>query len=431
VCRMSLFIRCTFSPISNTPNHSAAAQSTEADGPQTSELSGPLNYSDVVTTTRRRIDALDALRGIVMILMALDHVRDMFHRAAMSFSPTDLTKTTMAIFFTRWVTHFCMPTFMFTAGAGAFLWWRQRQRTRVELSRFLVTRGAWFVLLELTVMQFSYNFNFSRQNMVLLLVLWIFGLCMILMSALIWIPLRILTGLCLSVIALHNLLDRVPIPVWLFLHQPGVFQLDGRSILVTYPLIPWVTVMGIGFCFGQVLLLEPERQRRLILRAGLGLSVAFVVLRAINLYGDPSPRGTGILSFLNCTKYPASLDYLLMTLGPALVLLSLLQGRTFSPRNPVIVFGRVPLFFFLIHFFLIHAALLIMCWVRYGNAVFAFIFHPVPSFGGPAGLFPPDFGFRLRAVYLVWLAMLALLDPLCVWYARFKGSRDYWWLKYL
>lgn len=385
-----------------------------------------------MAATSRRIDALDALRGIVMILMALDHVRDEFHRGAMSFSPTDLTKTTPVLFFTRWVTHFCMPTFMFTAGVGAFLWWHQRGRTRRELARFLLTRGIWFIFLELTYMQFCYNFNFSSQNMILLLVLWIFGLCMILMSALIWLPVRVLTALSLSVIALHNLLDRMPAPpVWLFLHQPGVFQLAGRTVLVSYPIIPWLAVMAAGFCFAPALLLGPKRSQNLTLCIGVASTLAFLLLRTMNVYGDPAPRTAGLLSFLNCTKYPASLEYLLMTLGPALIALAILQTLTLSPRNPLVVFGRVPLFYFLLHFFLIHASLLLMSWFRYGNAVFAFIFHPVPTLGGPAALFPPNFGYRLRAVYLVWLLLLVLLYPLCRWFSQLKSKHNYWWLKYL
>jgi uncharacterized membrane protein len=262
-------------------------------------------------------------------------------------------------------------------------------------------------------------------------VLWIFGLCMILMSALIWLPSRILVALSVIVIALHNCLDRFSMPVWLFLHQPGVFQFADRTVLVSYPLLPWVAVMGAGFCFGHVLLLEPHRRRRFMLRAGVGLTIAFLIMRTLNVYGDPSPRVAGILSFLNCTKYPASLDYLLMTLGPTLIAFSFLDRLSFNPRNPLVVFGRVPFLYFVLHLFVIHAALVLLCWVRYGNAVFGFIFHPVPSFGGPQNLFPPDFGYRLRAVYLVWIVVLALLYPLCLWFSEFKASHKQWWLRYL
>ncbi len=366
-----------------------------------------------------------------MMLMALDHVRDLFHRGAMSFSPTDLAKTTTAIFLTRWITHFCMPVFIFTAGVSAFLWWRHSGRSKSELVRFLLTRGLWFIFLELTVMQLAYNFNFSGKNLILLLVLWIFGLCMIAMCALVYLPLRVLAAFSLAAIALHNCFDRIPMPVWLFLHQPGVFQFAGRRVLASYPLIPWLAVMAIGFSCGQVLLFGADRRRSLMLRTGSLLIAAFLILRTLNIYGDPSPRGSGILSFINCTKYPASLDYLLMTLGPGLIAWSSLDRLTFRQRNPLIVFGRVPFFYFVVHFFLIHALLVLMSWGRYGNAAFSFIFNPVPSFGGPAHVFPPDFGFRLSALYLVWIVVLGLLYPLCVWFGKVKSRSNYWWLQYL
>jgi uncharacterized membrane protein len=189
----------------------------------------------------RRLNSIDALRGAVMVIMALDHVRDFIHRGAMEFSPTDLTRTTAILFFTRWITHFCAPVFMFTAGMGAYLWW-QRGRSRSELSRFLLTRGLWLVLLELTVMRFAYNFNFSARYPVLLLVLWALGACMIGMSALVALPFSLLSILSVAVIALHNAFG--PISV---LHQPGVLQLAGITFIVGYPLIPWIAVMAAGF----------------------------------------------------------------------------------------------------------------------------------------------------------------------------------------
>lgn len=382
-------------------------------------------------TRAERIRSLDALRGAVMIIMALDHVRDFFHRGAMSFSATDLSRTTPAIFWTRWITHFCMPVFMFTAGMSAFLWLRRNDNNKGALARFLLTRGMWFVFLEITVMQFSYDFDVSRRNTVLLLVLWIFGLCMIIMSGLIWLRLSALAVLSVAVIVFHNCLDPISMPVWLFLHRVGVFQVAGISVLVTYPIIPWVAVVAAGFCFGRVLLLDPRQRRKVMFRLGVGLTVAFVALRVWNGYGDPAPRVAGVLSFFNCTKYPASLDFLLMTLGPALIVFSLLDRLRFGASNPLVVFGRVPFFYFVLHMFLIHAVLVVFCLLRYGGAAFGFIFHPVPSFGGPAALFPHDFGFRLRTVYLVWIAVVAMLYRVCLWFSRYKATHTQWWLKYL
>jgi uncharacterized membrane protein len=275
---------------------------------------------DSFTKPSSRLSSIDALRGAVMIIMALDHIRDFFHVGAMSFSPTDLTQTTPVLFFTRWITHFCLPVFMFAAGMGAFLF-GQRNHTKGQLSRFLWTRGLWFIVLELTVMQLSYNFNLSLRFITLLLILWIFGICMIAMAALIYLPVRWLAALSVAVMVFHNCLDGIRATQfgsgawgWNLLHQPGVFSVAGKLVLVSYPLVPWIAVMAAGFCCGQVFLQEPAARRRIMLTIGLALTIAFVVVRAVNLYGDPAPwayQKSGVftvLSFLNCTKYPASLD---------------------------------------------------------------------------------------------------------------------------
>jgi uncharacterized membrane protein len=389
-----------------------------------------------------RLSSIDALRGVVMIIMALDHVRDFFHVGA-AFSPTDLTRTTPILFFTRWITHFCLPVFVFAAGMGVFLF-GQRNHTKGQLSRFLWTRGVWFIVLELTVMQVAYNFNFSFRYIILLLILWIFGMCMIAMAALVHLPVRWLAALSVVVILFHNCLDGIGASqfgsaawVWNLLHQPGVFMVAGKPVLVTYPLLPWIGVMTGGYCFGQVFLMEPAKRRQIMLRAGLALMIAFVVIRAVNLYGDPGPwahQTSGVftvLSFLNCTKYPGSLDFLLMTLGPSLLLLAYLDRRTFKAGNPLIVFGRVPMFYFILHFYLIHALVALAAWLRYGRSASAFIFNLLPSMGGPAQLFPANFGYPLWVVYAVWILTVVLLYPLCRWFARVKATRSDWWLSYL
>ena len=392
--------------------------------------------------SRSRLGSIDALRGLVMIIMALDHVRDFFHIGAMSFSPTDLTQTTPILFFTRWITHFCMPVFMFTAGMGAFLF--SQRHTRAELSRFLWTRGMWFVFLEVAVMQLAYTFNFSSGNLILLLVLWIFGICFVVMAGLIYLPLRWLAALSLVVIVFHNLLDGIDAskfgaaaPIWNVLHQPGAFRIAGRLVATSYPLLPWVAVIGAGFCFAQVFQLEAERRRRIMRWIGIGLTLAFVVLRTINRYGDPAPWEHQkspvftLLSFLNCTKYPASLDFLLMTLGPALILLACWDGWSFRFENPLIVFGRVPMFYFVLHFYLIHIFVVIAAFLRYGTSAGHFIFNRVPSMGGPQQLFPANFGYSLLATYGFWLLTLVTLYPICRWFAQVKARRRNWWLSYL
>ena len=394
-------------------------------------------------TASSRLSSIDAIRGTVMIIMALDHVRDFFHASAISFSPTDLTRTTPVLFFTRWITHFCFPVFMFAAGMGAFLY-GQRGRTRGQLSRFLLTRGLWFIVLELTVMRVAYDFSFSLSFPVLLLILWIFGVCMIALAALVHLPVRWLTALSLVVIVLHDCLDGIDSSkfgsgawVWNLLHQPGAFRFAGEMFVVAYPLVPWVAVMAVGYCFGHVFLLEPAVRRPLMLRIGLVASIGFFVVRAINLYGDPAPWAHQksaiftVLSFLNCTKYPASLDFLLMTLGPAILLLAYFDGRSFKDSNPIIVFGRVPMFYFVLHFYLIHTLLVVASWLRYGTSAVRFTFELIPSMGGPRDLFPANFGYSLWVVYGVWILTVALLYPLCRWFANVKASRQDWWLSYL
>jgi uncharacterized membrane protein len=384
---------------------------------------------------------VDALRGAIMMLMAIDHVRDFFHSAAMSASPTDLSRTTPAIFFTRWITHFCAPVFALTAGLGAFFW--LRKRTTGQLSRFLVTRGLWLMILEVTVLRFILTFEIgTKGKLIILTVFWMLGLCMVILAALVHLPERLLFALSIAVIAAHNLLDSVRAArfgsaawLWDILHQQGVFNAGGASVLVAYPLIPWIAVMAAGYCLGRVIGWEPARRQSLLLRLGLALSLAFVLLRAWNRYGDPLPWSAQpswvftVLSFLNTTKYPPSLQFLLMTLGPALLAMAWLERIRFSAANPMIVFGRVPFFFFLLHLAMIHALAVAANLLRYGRA--PFLLMPAPSMGGPRQVFPPNYGFNLGVVYLVWLAVIALAYPACRWYSQLKQRRTDWWLSYL
>jgi uncharacterized membrane protein len=394
-----------------------------------------------ITPAPSRILSIDGLRGAIMILMAIDHIRDFINSAAMSFSPTDLARTTAPIFFTRWITHSCAPVFAFTAGMGAFFW--GQGRTKAQLSRFLVTRGLWLMLLEVTVLRFIMFLDFRFLHAFFILtVLWMLGLCMVVLAALIHLPPSLLTALSIAVVAGHNLLDRVQAAqfgraawVWDILHQQGVFQVGGDNVLSAYPLVPWFAVMAIGYSLGPLFSWDEARRRRFLLRLGLGLSVGFIALRALNVYGDParwsferSPLFTAI-SFLNTTKYPPSLDFLLMTLGPALLAMVWLERARLSVSNPLIVFGRVPLFYFLLHMAVVHALAIAMNFLRYGYT--NFLFMPPPSMGGSPKMFPPDFGFGLWVVYAVWIAVIVMLYPLCRWYGQLKQRRRDWWLSYL
>jgi uncharacterized membrane protein len=376
-----------------------------------------------------------------MILMALDHVRDFTSAAAMSFSATDLSRTTAPIFLTRWITHFCAPVFAFTAGIGAFLW--QRRRTKAQLSRFLVTRGLWLIFLELTVLRlimFS-EFHFSN-TLIILLVIWMLGLCMTALAALVHLPTKLLAGLSIVMIAGHNLLDPIDPGrfgrwawLWDILHQQAVFRFGSNNFLVAYPLVPWVGVMALGYCFGTVLLCDSARRQRFLVRLGVALTLSFILLRALNRYGDPqhwSIQHSGVftlLSFLNCAKYPPSLLFLLMTLGPALLVMAWLELVHLSSVNLLIVFGRVPFFFYIAHLAVAQVVTIVMNFLRYGNTKFLWL--APPSMGGDREIFPPGYGFDLWVVYAVWIAAIVMLYPVCRWFAELKQRRTDWWLCYL
>ena len=380
---------------------------------------------------RVRVQSLDILRGLVMVIMALDHTRDYVHAAAMAFQPEDLSRTTTAIFTTRWVTHFCAPVFMLLAGAGAYLR-LQNRGTRADLSRFLLTRGFWLIALEFTVVRAGFFFDVTGPPFILL-VFWALGMSMIALAALIHLPYRMLLAVSLALIAGHNLLDPLQPPrfgalgwVWQVLHVQGLLTAAPPTI-VAYPLVPWIGVMAAGFCFGRVYTLDPERRRQVLWRLGLMLTAAFVVLRAINLYGDPrpwrpqhSPLFT-VLSFLNTTKYPPSLSFLLMTLGPAIIFLAAVERVRVSDRHPLVVFGRVPLLYFVLHIPLVHAFAIGLTWLRYGRT--SFLWLAPPTLGTPREAFPPDYGWDLWVAYAVTAAAVLLLYPICLWLARLKANR--------
>jgi len=369
--------------------------------------------------------------------MALDHVRDFFHHDAGLFSPTDLTKTNTILFLTRWITHFCAPVFMFTAGIGAFFW-LHRGRTRAQLSKYLVSRGLWLILLEVTAMRFGLNFNFSLEYPLFLITLFALGSSMIALAGLAWLPLPVLSVLSVGTILLHNTLDGIQAkqfgaaaPLWNMLHQPGAMQVAGMVIIFGYPLLSWIAAMAAGFCFGQVLTMPSERRRKIALGIGIAATVGFVALRFANIYGDPSRWNGTALSFLNCTKNPPSLLFLMMTLGPALIVLWWFDHLQFSARNPLIVFGRVPLFYFLVHFYLIHVVEGLMTILRYGAPGLHLFFNPVPAAGAPPNLYPADFGYSLAATYGFWILIVVAMYPLCLWYGKLKATRRSWWLSYL
>lgn len=400
--------------------------------------------ASVATTTDRgvasRVLSIDMLRGLVMMIMAIDHVRDFVHAGAMNFPPDDLSRTTAAIFLTRWITHVCAPVFMLCAGLG--IWFRvERASSRGGVSAFLLSRGLWLILLEFTVVHAGLFFNINYAVM-FLLVFWALGMSMIAMAGLIHLRDGVVLAIAVGTIALHHLTDGVTSTrfgdfawLWKLLHEQGVIATGGPVLFVAYPLLPSIGVMAAGFCLGRVYRLPAERRRTVLIRLGLALTLTFVIVRGLNVYGDPRPWTIQdrplftVLSFLNATKYPASLAFLLMTLGPMITVLGLLERARPGDRNPLLVFGRVPLLFFILHIPLAHAIAKGMTAWRYGSA--PFLWMPPPTLGSPRQMFPPDYGWDLWVTYAVTAVVIAALYPLCLWFSRLKMRRRNVWLSYL
>ena len=388
--------------------------------------------TEAITSKRVRIESIDVVRGVIMIFMALDHTRDFF--GVPGVSPTDPATTTIPLFFTRWITHFCAPVFFLLTGTGAYL--SLRKKSKGELSRFLFTRGLWLIFLELTVTRcLGWQFNFD-YHVTLLLVLWALGWAMIVLSALVYLPAAVVATFGAVMIASHNLLDSVQSsnPLWSILHSPNfIVNNPGRIVFVTYALIPWVGVTAAGYGLGQIYRWPSERRKAFLLPLGIGLVVAFFILRGVNIYGDPSRWNTQrsaaftVLSFLNTTKYPPSLLYLLMTLGPAMLFLWAVDAGTPGWLRPALTIGKVPMFYYLLPIPLIHLIAVGVCYARYGQAHWMF---ESPGLGEFPITPPPGWGYSLPIVYLVWAGVVLTLYPLCLWFAGLKQRRSDAWLSY-
>ncbi len=370
-----------------------------------------------------------------MVIMALDHVRDYFHNAAFIFDPADPTQSTLAIFFTRWITHFCAPAFSFLAGLSAFM--VGKRKTPVELSGFLVTRGIWLIFIELTVVGFAWYFDLQFR-MFSLLVIWSLGISMIVLAALIHLPRHYILIFCLLLICCHNLFDNVQFSgniVWALLHEQVFYQLsDNTQLLIGYPVVPWIAVMALGYYFGTFYekSFDPDKRRRLFNLIGFGAIGLFVLLRFTNLYGDPQDfiryetLIQNLISFFNPTKYPPSLLYLLMTLGVTFVFLANIEKLKGKIVEYFCTFGRVPFFYYILHLYLIHIAAMVFAEIS-GWGWQLFVLSTWVGFEAKM----KGYGFDLWVVYVVWIIIVLMLYPLCKKFDNYKQThKEKWWLSY-
>jgi len=389
----------------------------------------------MTTAARNRVDSIDLLKGLVMVIMALDHTRDYFHAAAFFYSPTDPMHTTWAIYLTRWITHFCAPAFSFLAGMSAYM--VGRRKTTGELSGFLLKRGLWLVFIELTVVEFAWLFDIHFRTLSFL-VIWSLGISMIVLAGLVYMPRTAILIFSCVVMFGHNLLDGVHCDgsfLWAVIHDGGSFHSHGYHLIVGYPIVPWIAVMSLGYCFGSLYdtSYDGGKRRKTLNIIGLAAIALFIIIRGINIYGDSAPWthyntiSSSLMSFLDPNKYPPSLSYLLMTLGPSLVILAhseTLKGRAV---NYFCTFGRVPFFFYILHIYLIHFV--------------AMVFAQLSGFGWRVMILDDwvsdapalkGFGFSLWVVYAVWIGVVVALYPLCKVFDAYKRShKDKWWLSYL
>ena len=389
----------------------------------------------MLASTAYRIASIDILRGLVMIIMALDHTRDFFHSTAMTADPLDPATTTPALYFTRWITHFCAPVFVFLSGLSAYL--SSRNKTRNEASVFLLKRGIWLIIVELTLVAFGLTFN-PFFNFFILQVIWAIGCSMIILGILIRIS---YTAILIAAILLffgHNIVDYLNPPasgiagnIWgIFLTARNMFiPLDSNhTVGVFYAILPWTGVMLLGYSIGVWFQKNypAEKRKRLLQIAGTSMIILFILIRYFRGYGDPGAWDkNSLFSFLNTSKYPPSLQYCCMTLGPALILMSLIENVQAGWSKIVSVYGRVPFFYYILHFYLIHGLCVIVFFASgYTTAAIAdpqvpFLFRPL------------TFGYNLWIVYAIWIAVVASLYYPCLWFYRYKMQHSQWWLRYV
>jgi uncharacterized membrane protein len=374
-----------------------------------------------------RIQSIDALRGLIMIIMALDHIRDFFHYDAFIHNPLDLLYSPVDLFLTRWITHFCAPTFIFLTGLSAYLY--GLKHTKNELSKFLFTRGLWLIFLEVTLIAFGWQFQI-QFNTFILMVIWAIGISMVFLALISRLPYIVVLITGLAIVFLHNLTDTVHFTdgsllndFWMVLHTQGVIHITEHiKVFIFYPILPYLGLICVGYAFGKLFspAMEPQKRKKALLWIGLSCITLFVIVRYINIYGDPHPwehqvalRYT-ILSFLNCNKYPVSLLFALMILGPSILFLYFFEGIQNGLTKILTTIGKVPMFYYILHLYLIHTI--------------AFLTEK-PDDQSPMGV---DGKFHLWTVYLIWFGVVLVLYMPCKWYGKYKSEHpEKWWLSYL
>lgn len=390
-------------------------------------------------TQKQRLTSIDLVRGIVMIIMALDHTREFFHVDASLFNPTDLTKTTIILFFTRWITHFCAPTFVFLSGLSAGL--SLQRKSKKELSWFLFTRGLWLVLIEIVVMRFGFTFQFY-YDITFFEVIYTIGVSMITLSVLVYLPQQLVLVIGLLLIFGHDALTAVRLApgdsgytLWTLTVQPGFIPLaEGSGIFVSYPLIPWLGIMLAGYGAARLYThMESGRRKKILRLSGFTAILLFVIVRYTNVlapldaWAVQDSAWFTFLSFINCTKYPVTVLFTLMILGPIMILLSFTENARGWFTEKATVFGRVPLFYFIVHFYVLHIAALATHLIVSGKSLKDIDLHVSAGLGGIG----PGVGYPLIWTYIVWAIVLIALYPLCRWYNHFKSTHTYPWLSYL